>query len=238
MGMYYQPKKPMYKKRGRKPFVAKYRKKRYGGYNPFKKIRNRIHFAQFRIQDEQVSADIYNQVTASNPVTNYNHMSWALDQFPQHGCYTRMYNQYKISKIKVEFIPINTRVQLTSGIGANSNVPTFSTFINRTSTTYPVNLNQVLSVPGAKQVNCGRYMTQYFTPVTFDTVYRPLPATTNALNPEYNQWLRTSETDVRHHGVSWVVSESGSEWAERAFAYRVVVTIYAQFKGIKADTTV
>jgi len=81
-------------------------------------------------------------------------------------------------------------------------------------------------------------MTQYFSPVTFDSVYRPLPATTNALNPEYNQWLRTTELDVRHHGISWVVSESGSNWAERAFAYRVVVTVYCQFKGIKADTTI
>lgn len=202
-------------------------------------MRNWVHNAVFRIQDEQVQADIFNQVTGGLPVPNYGHISWSLDMFPQVSCYTRMYNQYKINKIKVEFIPVNTRAQVTdNNVGANTNIPTFGCFVNRTSTSYPVNLNQILSVPGSKQVNCGRYCRQYFSPVTYDSVYRALPATTNALNPEYGQWIRTTEADVKHHGVSWVVSESGSFWAEKAFRYRVVVTIYAQFKGLKVDTTV
>ena len=202
-------------------------------------MRNWIHQGVFRIQDSQTAAEIFNQVVSGSPVTSYGHISWQLDMFPQHGCYTRMYNQYKINKIKVEFIPVNTRAQITDGnVGADSNVPTFGCFVNRTSTSFPVNLNQVLSVPGAKQVNCGRYVTQYFSPVTYDSVYRPLPATSNALNPEYGQWLRTSEANVPHHGVSWVVSQAGSNWAEKSFQYRLVVTIYCQFKGLKVDTSV
>jgi len=150
-----------------------------------------------------------------------------------------MYNQYRISKVKVEFIPVNTRAQIDgASVGANSNVPTFGCYVNRTSTNYPTNLNQILSVPGAKQTNAGRYVKQYFSPVTFDSVYRAGLTATNALNPEYNQWIRTVESDVKHHGVSWVMSQAGSEWQSEAFRYRVLVTIYAQFKGIKVDGTV
>jgi len=206
------------------------------------KPRNRIHYASFRIQDDQAAADIFNKVDNGNPTELYNHFAYNLDMFPHSNCFVRMYNQYRISKIKVEFIPVNTRSRESSSVGPNSNVPTFSAFVNRTSTTYPENLAQVLSVPGAKQVNAGRYMKLYFSPVTFDSVYRPItvvpPVSTNALNPEYGQWIRTAESNVFHHGVSWVMSQAGSNWAQEAFRYRVVTTIYAQFKGLKVDTTV
>ena len=205
---------------------------------PRKKLRNKLHYAQFRIQDDQAAADIFNNVIANNPVVNSNHFAYTLDQFPHSNCFVRMYNQYRISKIKVQFIPVNSRAQITDAqVGADSNVPTFAAFVNRTATTFPTNLAQILSVPGAKQVNAGRFVQLYFSPVTYDSVYRALPATTNALNPEYNQWIRTSESNVKHHGISWVMSEAGSNWAREAFRYRVVTTIYAQFKGQKVDTT-
>lgn len=202
------------------------------------KHRNVIHNRSFRIQDTQVPAKIYNLNTGT-PTGLWNHISWSLNMFPHSKCFTDMYNQYRISKIKVQFIPVNTRAQMTQqGVGADSNVPTFSYFINRTTTEYPQNLGQVLSVPGAKQTNAGKYATAYFSPVTFDSVYRAGATATNALNPEYGQWIRTTEADVRHHGLSWVMSAAGSNWPSKSFEYRTVVTIYAQFKGYKIDDTV
>lgn len=205
----------------------------------YQKPRNTIHYATFRIQDPTAEANVYNSVdSAGTPESVFNHIAWSLDQFPQASCFVRMYNQYRISKIKVEFIPVNTRAQIGgANVGVNSNVPTFGCYVNRTSTNFPTTLNQILSVPGAKQINAGRYVKQYFSPVTFDSVYRAGALATNALNPEYNQWIRTVEADVKHHGVSWVMSQAGSAWASQAFRYRTVVTIYAQFKGIKVDST-
>jgi len=92
-------------------------------------------------------------------------------------------------------------------------------------------------VPYAKQTNAGVRHTHYYTPVTFDSVYRAAPALTNALNPEYAQYLQVEYSDVNHHGVSWVMSPAGTAWNQQAFEYRVVATIYVAFKGIKVDTT-
>lgn len=205
----------------------------------YTKHRNVIHYRTFRIQDTQTPAQIYNLNTGT-PTGLWNHVSWSLDMFPHYKCFVDMYNMYRISKIKVQFIPVNTRAQMTQqGVGADSNVPTFSYFVNRTTTEYPQNLSQVLSVPGAKQINAGKFSTVFFTPVTFDSVYRsPDIAVTNALNPEYNQWIRTTEANVRHHGISWIMSAAGSNWPTKSFQYRVVVTIYAQFKGYKIDDNV
>lgn len=226
----YRPRAPIRRKRRMGP----YRSPAYMRTRPRRLPRNRVHYATFRIQDATAEANVYNSVdSAGNPESVFNHVSWALNQFPQAACYQRMYNQYKFTKIKVEFIPVNTRAQIDgASVGVNSNVPTFGCYVNRTATSFPTTLNQILSVPGAKQTNAGRYVKQYFSPVTYDSVYRA-GITTNALNPEYGQWIRTSEPDVKHHGVSWVMSQAGSAWASQAFRYGVVVTAYAQFKESK-----
>jgi len=171
-------------------------------------------------------------------LTNSGHIAIRLNQFPRTPNYVRLYQTYKICKVKLEFIPVQTRARIEgTAVGIDSNIPTFTTLINRQSTSFPGNLNQALSVPYTKQTNAGKYHTQYFTPVTFDSVYRAAPALTNALNPEYAQYLQVEYADVNHHGVSWVMSPAGTNWAANAFEYRVVATIYVAFKGIKVDTT-
>lgn len=202
--------------------------------------RNRIHFATFRVQmAESDTMGVYNTKDALGaPITNVGHIAVRLNMFPRTQNYIRLYNTYKICKVKYEFIPVQTRSRIEgTAVGIDSNIPTFTTLINRQSTSFPGNLNQALSVPYAKQTNAGKYHTHYFTPVTFDAVYRAAPALTNALNPEYAQYLQVEYADVNHHGVSWVMSPAGNNWAANAFEYRVVATIYVAFKGIKVDVT-
>lgn len=202
--------------------------------------RNRIHFATFRAQlGQSDTGGVFNALDAlGNPANNSNHIAVRLNQFPRTQGYTRLYQTYKICKVKLEFIPVQTRARVDSAnTGIDSNIPTFTTLINRQSTSFPGNLAQALSVPYTKQTNAGKYHTHYFSPVTFDSVYRAAPALTNALNPEYSQYLQVEYADVNHHGVSWVMSPAGATWTSNAFEYRVVATIYCAFKGIKVDTT-
>lgn len=201
------------------------------------KPRNRIHFHTFRVQlTETQDGGIYNEVTSGVPQARSNHIAINLDMFPHSASFKRLYQQYKICKLKLEFVPVNTRGRILTP-GSDSNIPTFTTLINRTSASFPGTLNQALSVPYAKQTNAGKYHTHYFTPVTYDSVYRALPNTSNALNPEYAQYLSVEYSNVNHHGISWVMSESGNAWNTQAFEYRTVVTAYVAFKGIKVDTT-
>lgn len=199
--------------------------------------RNRLHFATFKVQltDDQTGG-IWNQVISGVPNARSNHIPVYLDMFPRTTYYKRIYQSYKICKVKYEFIPVNTRGRTTVP-NANTNIPTFTTLINRQSTTFPGTLNQALSVPYVKQTNAGSRHQHYFTPVTFDSVFRPAPSLTNALNPEYAQFLQVEYSNVPHHGVSWVMSESGNAWESQAFEYRVVCTIYVAFKGIKVDSS-
>lgn len=201
------------------------------------KSRNVVHNRTFRIQDTETVIQ-NDRDLSGNPAPQTGHIAYNLDQFPHAVAYKRIYNMYRVKKIKIQFIPINTRAQISGNlVGADSNVPTFSFFVNRISSTFPANLNQILSVPGAVQKNAGLYAKAYYTPVTFDSVYRA-GVTTNALGPEWGQWLTTDYTNVNHHGVSWVMSAAGTQWNDAAFKYRVVTTIYVQFKGNKVDTAV
>lgn len=171
------------------------------------------------------------------PIINTNHIAVNLDQFPQATSFKRIYGQYKISKVKVEFIPIHQR-DVNTGPTTGRNVPTFVTYCNRVSDTFPGSLQQALSVPYAKQSNAGKYHKHYFSPCTFDNVFRPGMTTSAALQPEYNQWFPTAYSDVNHHGITWLMSQAGSAWPRGSFEYRVVLTIYTKFKARKPDTTV
>jgi hypothetical protein len=203
----------------------------------YRKSRNVLQSRTFRIQDTTTVIQNGRDISG-NPTNQTGHIAYNLDQFPHAATFKRIYNMYRIKKIKIQFIPVNTRAQIGGNlVGADSNVPTFSFFVNRISSTFPANLNQILSVPGAVQKNAGTYAQAYYSPVTFDSVYRA-GVTTNALGPEWGQWLTTDYTNVNHHGVSWVMSAAGTQWNDEAFKYRVVTTIYVQFKGNKVDTTV
>jgi len=200
---------------------------------------NRYTFATFRYQLTEVQAGgIYNEIISGVPQIRSGHIPVLLNQFPNAASYKRIFNQYKICKVKLEFIPVNTRMRIDEGNALATNMPTFTTCLNRVSETFPVNLDQALSVPYAKQTNAGRKQVQYYTPVTFDQVYRPGLTVSNALNPEFSQWLTTQYDDVPHHGVSWVMSEAGAAWKTQAFEYRVVATIYVAYKGRRVDTSV
>ena len=224
----------------RRPRKRIYKKRRAGipRMNALSRMpRNRVHFATFRVQlSDAQTGGVFNEVNSGIPNNRSSHIAVNLDQFPRTQNYKRLYQSYKICKVKYEFIPVQTRGRINNP-GVDSNMPTFSTLINRQSTSFPGNLAQALSVPYTKQTNAGVRHFHYFTPVTFDSVYRAAPALTNALNPEYAQYLQVEYSDVNHHGVSWVMSPAGNAWNQAAFEYRVVATIYVAFKGIKVDTT-
>jgi len=102
--------------------------------------RNRIHFATFRVQlSDAQTGGVFNEVNSGVAANRSSHIPVNLDMFPRTQNYKRLYQTYKICKVKYEFIPVQTRGRINNP-GADSNMPTFSTLINRQSTSFPGNL--------------------------------------------------------------------------------------------------
>lgn len=223
------------RRRGRYPTYRSVGLKRYAMtripvYRPrIRKARNSVFRAAFRMQLD--NAGVANLVDAlGNPIINTGDLNVKLQDFPQTAPFTRIYTQYKINKVKIEFIPTHTRDRNT-GVTTGQNVPTFVSYVRRISDSTGLgSLQQAMSIPYAKQTNAGVYHKHYFSPVTYDNVYRPGLTTTAAQQPEYSQWFPVSYPDVEHHGVRWFMSQAGTAYVAKAFDYRVVVTIYCHFK--------
>jgi len=176
---------------------------------------------------------------AQDQIGNY---SIRIPDMPNFSSYARLYRQYRCCKLKFEFIPAVTNkvieeVTAVPGSTVDNIMPIFATSLNRSATAFPQNIDQMLSSPQAKWTLAGRYHCRYFTPTTYDSVYRAPPALTNALNPEYKQWLRTDDLPgPAHHGLDWCLSKA-SGFGDGMIKYRIIVSAYVQFKGLKIDTS-
>jgi len=201
---------------------------------------NRIFSYKFRYMEEAFIENGSLGGVAQDQIGNY---SVKITEMPNFTSYARLYRQYRCCKLKIEFVPaVTTKVveEVTAVPGSNVDnvMPIFATSLNRTATSFPQNMEQMLSSPQAKWTIAGKYHCRYFTPTTYDSVYRAPPALTNALNPEYKQWLRTDDNGpgVAHHGLDWCLSKAPG-FGDGMIKYRIIITAYVQFKGMKIDTS-
>lgn len=163
-------------------------------------------------------------------------MAFALSDM--NGCapFVNLFSQYRVRKIKYEFIPCTGSKSITDITKAVPAInPLFATAINRVATSFPQDMEQIFSMGSVKWAKAGTYHSRYFKPVTYDSVYRDLPSATNALNPEYDQWLSTNMANVHQHGLSYVLGAAG-DLPDGYYKYRQVVTMYVEFKNRRVNT--
>lgn len=206
-----------------------------------------VFHAKFRTQ---LSATVHNIVSGLGvPQDAYAEITFSADQAPHIQSYARIFNQYKIRKIKIEFIPTHNRdvaEQRTQPpapgvqVVQDTNAPTFVTWVRRAgdSVQFPQSLNQALSISYAKQTNAGKAHKHVFVPSVLSETYRAPPALANAYTPVKARWIALSNTDVPHYGIRYFMSQGGQSVPDSAYEYRIVQTMYMSFRGRKADYTV
>ena len=225
------PSHPQYRypiKRGRRR-----RPRKLPLYRMMRRPRNQITSAVFRY----VMPIIENKVISTVGQANADHIAPALTDMPGSLCYKNLFAQFRVCKIKVEFIPTVSRNMVsTDATTANTyERPLFATSINRVATSFPQDLEQIMTTSSVKYTPCGNKLTRYYTPVTFDTIFNGT-FSTEGLNPEYKQWVSTNYATVAHHGCSWVI-QAASNLPQGMYKYTPVVTMYAQFKNRRVNTS-
>lgn len=201
--------------------------------NRFKRHRNQITSAVFRNWEATTIGNVLGAPGTGSPVAS--HLAYALSDMNGCACYLQLFAQYRVRKIKYEFIPITGSKAITDSTKtAGAICPLFTTAINRVSTSFPQDEEQIFSMMSAQWAKAGTKHTRYFKPVCFDSVYRALPAGTNALNPEYDQWLSTNMSNVAQHGLSYVMGSAG-DLPTDYYKYRIIVTMYCEFKNRRVN---
>ncbi len=173
----------------------------------------------------------------SNTTDQTNHLSFDLGDYPGTGPYQNLYHQYRIKKVKIEFIPCNVQSRYNLSDPTNPNAeftPSLYTAINRTSTAFATTVGAIMSMNSCKYTLAGRYHKRYFTPSSLDQVYES--SVTTAYAPEYQQWLSTDDPRVPHFGLDYVLAGTTSEAG--AFKFRVVTTVWVEYKNRKPNTDI
>lgn len=217
------PYKRKYKKRSKRP----YRKKKMG-YNPRKRPSNVITSSVFR--DWSVTT-IGNK---AGGLEQANTLRVRLSDFNGTLPFVELFGQYRIMKIKYQFIPVTGNKTITEVTDATSaERPLLATTINRVDTSEPLSLEQIMTTAGVQYVPCGRAMTRYFTPNCFEEIHKGQSA--SAENPAYYQWISTNSTTVEHGFLQWVIGSAG-DLPANYYKFRLLQTVYVQFKNKRVNT--
>lgn len=214
-----------YKTRGLRRFAPKprYRRRRYSSAN-------RV-FSTFHRLDSIAA------LVQSNTSDQTGHLSFNLGQCPGSGPYQNLYHQYRIVKVKLQFIPCNMQSRFNLADPekpTDTFTPSLYTSINRTSTAFANNVSKIMSMNSCRYTLAGRTHSRTLTPSSLDQVYES--SVTTAYAPEYKQWLSTDDPTVPHFGLDYVLAGTTSEVG--AFKYRLVQTVWLQYKNRKPNTDV
>lgn len=147
--------------------------------------------------------------------------AYALNQLPGYTDFTNLFDQYRILKIRVDFVPNLT------GNTAPGQPTLYSIFHMATDPTdigVPNNANDVLQYENRRTVQPYRPFSATFRPSPSAQYFNTL--TTSGYGPRPGAWIDSSSPGVQHYGVKYV-------WdCNAATATQIVpyVTMWCEFK--------
>lgn len=150
--------------------------------------------------------------------------SFSLDQLPNYTEFTNLFDQYRINKIVVKFIPNHNSSDVSVGTQVISN---FNTVIDPTDATAPTSGAELYEYQNWRLTRGISAHTRVFTPASLDVV---ATATTASANPTWKQWLATSSPDVKHYGLKYYAEPSNANGDTYWFPY---ITMYFSCKSTK-----
>ncbi len=225
-----------YPKRGIPWARKKYAKKRYKKRIPRNPLTsyNRTITTLHRIEQYNGGSGQYAIDLVSGPLDVFKHVAPLVSEFPGTGPYKALYRQFRVTKIILEFHPVNMQGRYNEGQEEDFcqlYTPSLYSSVNRTSSDFANNITKIASTNNMKSVVAGNYHKVTWCPTTLDQVYES--AATTAYNPEPMQWISTEDTSTPHFGCDVLLSSTGSP--KCSFKYKMRTTVICQWKNRKPN---
>ncbi len=165
-------------------------------------------------------------VSASLAVTNVNQfgaMQFRLNALPDYTEFTTLFDQYRIDKVKVQFMPRGN----SSEVGTNNNNCKIFTVLDYDDDTAPASIDAVCEYDNLRTGTYDKDHTRSLVPKFSDAIYQSAVAT--AYGPKTG-WLDCSYPAVPHYGLKYVLQAT-------AAASNVIIdikyTYYVSFKAVR-----
>lgn len=162
-------------------------------------------------------------VTTSTLAATSGAMDFSLSRLPNYTEFTALYDQYKINRVRVEFVPRAGLSELGNGAGTVN----FFTYLDYDDSTAPTNFSELLQRPTLKRSKVTSRHVRTLRPAVAKPIYK------DGLTFGYGQgrgWIDCVNPDVPHYGIKYYAEQVGS--AAALSAYDLMVTYYVSFKSV------
>lgn len=160
---------------------------------------------------------------------------FTLDSLPNYTEFTNLYDLYKITGIKLSFVPSASEYinSVTSGTNAQNGFQRFNSVLDFDDTAVPTSENQLLQYASLKQTPGWATHSRYFTP-RVNTVVEGVVGATLAASSTAPKWISTDNPEVEHLGVKvFVPPPIAGSAVSAAITYTVYATYYLACRNVK-----
>lgn len=139
--------------------------------------------------------------------------------------FTTLFDQYRINKIAVKFVPNFTGSDLNPGTTYVA-LPNIHTVLDYDSSTDPTSIDELLQYDTYRLRKGGRPFTMVWTPAVEMDV-----GGVSGAGLKFKQWLDCATTSIKHYGIRLAVEAAGG--TVTTAKYIPYVTYYFSCKGVR-----
>lgn len=184
--------------------------------------------AQTRIKRTcALAANIDTGVASDNVITNaaarsQGYFNFSLSDLPNNGEITALYSLYKITGVKLRFIPL---VGTDASAGATTFMDTFAYSIDKSVRTVPVNQDELLEMGNCKVISAAAKPFKVWIP--YPKAASTIGGTSAAMS---TPWLDSDANTIKHYGLRY---SFGQNLTTAAVRFQVYATYYLKVRTLK-----
>lgn len=139
------------------------------------------------------------QLTGAGGVT-LGAYTFKLSDLPNYTEFTSLYDQYKINKVQVTFIPKINGAMLNAG----AQLPVIHSMIDSSDATPPATLAEMMENEDVKSTRGNQLHKRYFTPKCQTKLYEGIGTDGYAVSRR-NPFISTDDPAVPHYALKWCI---------------------------------
>lgn len=181
-------------------------------------------------------------ITLASNAYSFNSQVFEIDNLPDYGDFTNLFDQYRINMIKYQWIPNrNVNVFATSDLSTplvtqyDQPIPIIYSFIDYDDSAVPASIDEFTERQNLRTARFNRPHKRVWKPTVLVPTYRT--GVNFGYSPKRKQWIDCANPDVPHYGLKWAFYNPSETDATHnrgiALSFRVMATYYLQFRNVR-----
>lgn len=191
---------------------------------PMRRLRRRMRIrrplTRRSINSHHFKRTFIGEILSSGTSASFAGYSVNLSQLPNYTEFTTLFDQYRINKVVVKFVPSFTQ----DTIGSTEITPNLQSVIDYNDVTTPTATSELLQYQSYRRTRGNQTHTRVFTPSTLVDI------SDTASSPKWKQWLSTANATLPHFGLK--VALDATVVAGSAY-YLPYFTVYLSCRSVK-----